>query len=57
MTHSFKLLTAASLAALVAGCQAGGNDRVDTIGEIEATTDTAIGGQTIPGPGGVQVQP
>ncbi len=57
MTISIKLLTAVSLAAFVAACQAGGNDRVDTIGEIEATTDSTIQGQTVPGPGGTQVQP
>jgi hypothetical protein len=57
MTNPIKILTALSLTALIAGCQAGGNDRVDTVGEIEATTDTAIQGRTVPGPGGAQVQP
>ncbi len=57
MTTTLKMLTALSLTVLIAGCQAGGNNRVDTLGEIEATTDTAIQGQTVPGPGGSQVQP
>ena len=57
MTTTLKMLTALSLTAVIAGCQAAGNNRVDTVGEIEATTDTAISGETVPGPGGTQVQP
>ncbi|CTQ33366.1 hypothetical protein [Jannaschia rubra] len=58
MTTALKLLTALSLTAIVAGCQAGGDNRVETIGEIEATTDTAIAGDTVPAVGGAtQVQP
>lgn len=57
MTTLAKSLTALSLVAALAACNGAGNNRVDTIGEVEATTDTAITGSTVPGPGGTQVQP
>ena len=57
MTLPLNIMTTLALVALAAGCVPAGNNRVDTVGEIEATTDTALGGQNIPGPGGAPIRP
>ncbi len=57
MSRTVKLSLALPLIALVAGCQTGANNRVDTTAEIEATTDTAISGGTVTSSTGAQVQP
>ncbi|MCK0168138.1 hypothetical protein MWU52_11290 [Jannaschia sp. S6380] len=55
MSLPLKMLTALPLIALTAGCVAGGNDRVDTLSEIEATTDDDIDGDGTVPQGGVEV--
>lgn len=57
MTKTLKLTFALPLIALIAGCQAGADNRVDTTAEIEAATDTAISGGTVTTSTGAQVQP
>lgn len=57
MCLPLKMMTALSLIALTAACVPSGGNRVDTVGEIEATTDTSLSNQTVPGPGGAQVRP
>ena len=58
MTIPAKLIAALPILALCAACvPAGGNDRVDTVGEVEATTDTTITGNTVPGNTGVPTRP
>ncbi|MEM9796702.1 MAG: hypothetical protein AAF919_09445 [Pseudomonadota bacterium] len=46
---------AVSLVAVLAGCVGGGNDTVDTVSEIEATTDSDIDGDGTVIQGGVEV--
>lgn len=55
MTHAKLFLTPLTLAILVSGCVAGGNDRVDTPAEIEATTDQDIDGDGTIVQGGIEV--
>ncbi|MBM2575774.1 hypothetical protein JQC91_05595 [Jannaschia sp. Os4] len=56
MTTSLKALLALALAGSLSACVAGGNNRVDTTSEIEATTDQDIDGDgTVPSAGGVEV--
>ena len=58
MSNAVKFVATLPLLALIAACvPAGGNDQVNTISEIEETTDTAISGPTVPGTAGVQTQP
>ena len=57
MTLPLKTMAAVSLIAMTAACVPAGNNRVDSVGEIEATTDTALGGQNVPGPAGAPVRP
>lgn len=52
MPRALALLLAA---AALSGCVAGGNDRVDTAAEIEATTDQDIDGDGTVPQGGVEV--
>ena len=54
MTTPLKLLTALPIVALMAGC-VGANDPVDTVSEIEATTDSDIDGDGSVPQGGVEV--
>lgn len=55
MPHRIHPLLALPLLAVMAGCVAGGNDRVDTQAEREATLDIDIDGDgTIP-QGGAEV--
>ena len=44
MTIPAKALPLIMLVAAVSGCVAGGNDRVDTLGEIEDTTGNDVDG-------------
>ena len=44
-----------TVAAALSGCVAGGNDRVDTRAEIEATTDQDIDGDGLVSQGGTEV--
>ena len=55
MTNSLKLLIPMTIVALTAGCVASGNNRVDTVSEIEATTDSDIDGDGTVPQGGVAV--
>lgn len=54
MSTPIKLMTALPLALLMTGCVAGGNNRVDTAAEIEATTDQDIDGDGSILQGGVE---
>lgn len=55
MTHAKLFLAPLTVAALVSGCVGGGNDPVDTIAEIEATTDQDIDGDGLIVQNGVEV--
>ena len=50
-----KLLIALPFALVLAGCQGGANDQVNTMSEIEATTDSDIDGDGTVPQGGVEV--
>ncbi|MEL6586464.1 MAG: hypothetical protein AAFY65_10280 [Pseudomonadota bacterium] len=46
--HLRTLLILPLLTLALAACNVGANDQVDTLGEVEATLDTAIVGSTVP---------
>ncbi|MEM9796701.1 MAG: hypothetical protein AAF919_09440 [Pseudomonadota bacterium] len=56
MTHVTKFGAMPLILMALTAC-VGQNNRVDTIAEIEATTNTVLQGRWITGPGGVQVRP
>ena len=55
MTATLKTLLALGLVAALSACVAGGNDRVNTTQEIEATTDQDSDGDGTTSQGGVEV--